>query len=265
MKHWLRQRGLTLVELAIGLLIVSLVAGGGLLVLATQMEQNRIKDTQRALASAKEALIGFAQIHGRLPCPATATSNGQESIFSETTGECSAALPNNSDVYIGYLPASTLGLSSVAGGSCEPGGSTFGYLMDKWNRCIRYAVSRASYDAATRTHGIRSAFNTDEGYRPNLRVCRQSTCDDVLVGYPDTATAVVAMVFSTGKNGPAAGPDEAENIPPDVDRHFVMTTLRQDGTAPGGAFDDIVDWLPKSTLIYNMAAAGKLPPQQQQP
>ena len=40
-----------------------------------------------------------------------------------------------------------------------------------------------------------------------------------------------------------------------------MTTLRQDG-ATGGAFDDIVDWLPKSTLIYNMVAAGKLPPQQ---
>jgi len=258
MKHWLRQRGLTLVELAIGLLIVSLVAGGGLLVLATQMEQNRIKDTQRALASAKEALIGFAQIHGRLPCPATATSNGQESIFSETTGECSAALPNNSDVYIGYLPASTLGLSSVAGGSCEPGGSTFGYLMDGWNRCIRYAVTRANGNAATRfvsppgEAGIKQAGV--DSYAPNLRVCRQPACAPTHV----LVEGVVAVVFSTGKNGPAAGPDEAENIPPDVDRDFVMTTLRQDG-APGGAFDDIVDWLPKSTLISKMMAAGKLP------
>ena len=251
MKHCPKQRGLTLVELALVLLIVGLVAGGGLLVMTTQMEQNRIKETQRALALAKEALIGFAQIHGRLPCPATATSNGKEPPGSDPSiGYCHDVVSNN-DVYIGYLPASTLGLSSATGGACEPGGSdsnAYGYLMDGWNRCIRYAVSRAANDAATRENGIQiTGINS---FNPNVRVCRQQACTQVLVG------DAVAVVFSTGKNGPAAGPDEAENM--DVDRDFVMTTLRQDG-AQGGAFDDIVDWLPRQTLIKAMTDAKKLP------
>jgi len=247
MKHCLKQRGLTLVELALVLLIVGLIAGGGLLVMTTQMEQNRIKDTQRALALAKEALIGFAQIHGRLPCPATAVSNGTESRNPSGTG-C-PGFGQNPPVYIGYLPASTLGLSSVAGGACKPGGSTYGYLMDGWNRCIRYAVSRAANNAAIKDNGIQKWGA--EKYNPDLRVCRQPACTEVLV------SDAVAVVFSTGKNGPAASPDEAENVPPDNDNIFVMTTLRQDG-APDGPFDDIVDWLPWSTLRLKMTDAGKL-------
>jgi len=252
MKRCLKQRGLTLVELALVLVIVGLAAGGGLLVMTTQMEQNRIKETQRALALAKEALIGFAQIHGRLPCPVNATSNGQvPSSFNPLDGNCPGVNPVG-DVYIGYLPASTLGLSSATGGACEPGGSTSGYLMDGWNRCIRYAVSRADQNqinnAATRDNGIKI------NYRPNVRVCRLQGCP--LGRAQELVSDAVAVVFSTGKNGPGASVDEAENL--NYNRNFVMTTLRQDG-APNGAFDDIVDWLPRPTLINAMIAAGKLP------
>ena len=250
MKRCLKQRGLTLVELALVLLIVGLVAGGGLLVMTTQMEQNRIKETQRALALAKEALIGYAQIHGRLPCPVDAASNGQvPSSFNPVDGNCPGV--SGGEVYIGYLPASTLGLSSATGGACEPGGSTSGYLRDGWNRCIRYAVSRANTgnNAATRDNGIKNTGISN--YSPNVRVCRQQACP---VGSELVGDAV-AVVFSTGKNGPGASADEAENL--NNNRTFVMTTLRQDG-APGGAFDDIVDWLPWTILMSKMQDAGKL-------
>jgi len=254
MKRCLKQRGLTLVELALVLLIVGLVSGGGLMVMTTQMEQNRIKETQRALALAKEALIGYAQIHGRLPCPVNATSNGQvPSSFNPTNGICPGVNPVG-EVYIGYLPASTLGIGSAASGACEPGGSTnaSGYLRDGWNRCIRYAVTRANggNNAATRENGIR--ITGISVYNPNVRVCRQQACP---VGSELVGDAV-AVVFSTGKNGPGASADEAENL--NNNFTFVMTTLRQDG-APGGAFDDIVEWLPRATLINAMIAAQKLP------
>ena len=72
------QCGFTLVEMAVVLLIVALLVGSGLSVVSAQVEQQKYKDTQRILDDAREALLGFAAANGRLPCPATAASNGIE-------------------------------------------------------------------------------------------------------------------------------------------------------------------------------------------
>ncbi len=66
-----RHRGFTLIEMAVVLVIVGLLLGGMLVPLATQMETDRRKETTATLESIREALIGFAVINGRLPCPDT--------------------------------------------------------------------------------------------------------------------------------------------------------------------------------------------------
>ncbi len=64
------QKGFSLIELAIVLVVVALLIGGLLVPLSMQIEQQRIRDTQKTLEEIKEALVGFAIANGRLPRPA---------------------------------------------------------------------------------------------------------------------------------------------------------------------------------------------------
>jgi len=65
-----RARGFTLLELSIVVLVVTLLIGGLLVPLSTQVEQRNVSETQQRLAQVQDALIGFAIAQGRFPCPA---------------------------------------------------------------------------------------------------------------------------------------------------------------------------------------------------
>jgi hypothetical protein len=69
---------------------------------------------------------------------------------------------------------------------------------------------------------------------------------------------VVAIVFSTGKNGArgASGASEARNL--DGNGLFVSRPP-EPATAAGGEFDDLVAWIPVGLLYGRMVAAGVLP------
>ena len=74
--------GFTLIEMAVAMFIIALLLGSILVPLQTQIESRNFESTQRMLDQAREAIIGFAAANGRLPCPASATSNGAEHFFS---------------------------------------------------------------------------------------------------------------------------------------------------------------------------------------
>ena len=249
-------RGFTLIEMAMVLLIVALLLGGGLSVLSAQLEQQKYKDTQKLLEDAREALIGYAAANGRLPCPASAASNGIESPLGGSTAVVPCTNPYN-----GFLPAVTLGM---------PGVDANGYLVDAWqgplNR-IRYAVTTAitpgvNSNAATSPNGIRTATLATYGAAPNLRVCVSAT--NITATTCGTAaaltTSAVAVVFSLGANastGVAVGFDEAANQNV-VDQVFVYhTPVAVGGT--NGEFDDLFTWIPAAVLYNRMLQAGSLP------
>jgi hypothetical protein len=69
------------------------------------------------------------------------------------------------------------------------------------------------------------------------------------------------VVWSVGSNGASGGVsrDEAQNPNPNggsADRIFVA---RARGNGAGGEFDDQVAWIPMTTLVARMVAAGQLP------
>ena len=228
-----RPRGFTLIEMAIVLLIVSLLLGGGLSLIGAQAEHQRVKDSQKALDDAKEALIGYALANGRLPSPATAATTGVENPLGG--GNC-----NNS--YDGFLPATTLGL---------PGTDANGYLTDAWGRPIRYAVTRANGNAATTANGIRTT--TLATFAPDLRVCSTATgiappnCSGAATTLSNNA---VAIILSTGSNPANVNTDETANQ--NNDPVFVSHT-------PTATFDDQVTWLAPGTFYNRMVQAGALP------
>src|SRR4051812_39678157 len=126
-------RGFSLVEIAVVLVIVGFLIGGLLAPLAIQTEQRTYSDTQKRLEYAREELLGFAISNGRLPCPASASSNGDESPSGG--GTCT----NYSD---GYLPARALGVTQV---------DSSGYALDAYNNRIRYALSNTPVSSSCAT------------------------------------------------------------------------------------------------------------------
>jgi len=136
-----KNSGFSLLELAMVLAIVGFIMGGLLPTLSTQVDIQRIKDTRKQLEEVKDALIGFAAANGRLPCPASTTSNGYESFCTSASPGCGTetfyptAAPAHGNCkypHDGLVPAVTLGLSPV---------DSQGYMVDAWSNRIHYAVT----------------------------------------------------------------------------------------------------------------------------
>jgi type II secretory pathway pseudopilin PulG len=253
-----RRAGFTLIELAVALFVLILLLGSLVVPLTTQVEQRKISDTRKALDEARDALIGFAAANGRLPCPASATSNGSESFApggSATDGNCS-------NFFNGFLPAVALGIAAT---------DSQGYAVDGWaltqNR-LRYAVSNQTVNGVTnpltRTSGMSSAGLTSLGAAQFLFVCNSGS--GITAG-SNCGTAVtlssnaMAVLYSVGPNAATGGTSahEAENPNPNggsADRIFVN---RDWSTVSGSEFDDIVTWIGTSPLFNRMIAAGQLP------
>lgn len=225
--------GFTLLEMAVVLIIMGLLLGSGLSLISVQADQQHLKETQKILDDAKEALIGYALVNGRLPCPAAPATTGVESPAGG--GACNNF--NN-----GFLPAITLGL---------PGTDSSGYLTDGWGNRIRYAVTSANTNAVTTTNGLKSLPNL-ASFTPNLYVCTTSTGITATTCGTATAytTGAVTVLFSTGKTPQGVNSDEAAN----QNTNPVFVSHTQTNT-----FDDLLTWLSASTLFNRMVQAGALP------
>jgi prepilin-type N-terminal cleavage/methylation domain-containing protein len=243
--------GFTLIEMAMVLMIVALLLGGLLPTISSQVEQRNVTETRKQLDEIQQALIGYAVINDRLPCPADPTAGtGVESFasgHSAADGVCS-------NFYNGYVPATTLGLS---------GTNNSGYIVDAWGNPIHYAVTLWN-NVYTKTKGLSSTGISnlpDSSSTSYLLVCSTST--GIITSPPScgsTATpltsnpGVPVIVFSTGKNGGQGGttsPDETENLA--GKRIFINHDFVQNG------FDDIMIWMSPNVLINRMVTAGKLP------
>lgn len=258
-----RYAGFTLVEMAIVLVILGLVLSALLLPLQAQRQQIALAQTNATLESAKRALLGYAQVQGRLPCPATAASLGQESPLGGTHSSVPAVL--NCTAQTGFLPAASLGIQPT---------DAQGFALDAWNNRIRYAVTAADTSVVTCGAGSDSApdFTTTGNMAavglvclvPNLRVCSISPVTNPV----NCAAAInlinnaVAVIYSVGATGSQAigSVDETENLNAagagQIDTVFVSHDISL-GAAPN-EFDHLVTWISPFVLYNEMIQAGQL-------
>ncbi len=234
--------GFTLVELSIVLVIIALLAGGLLLSVGAQQEQAARSTTEKRIADAIDALIGYAAANGRLPCPAAPAATGVEA--PPGGGNCT----NDWD---GFVPARTLSLGPT---------DINGYLLDAWDNPIRYALTIANAESFSTVNGMKT--NWAGGLGPDLRVCNTGT--NITNGGTAAATCpsadtltstAVAVVFSRGKNGGVTPTSTDETANGNADPVFVAHTP----TTGANEFDDIVAWLSPNILYNRLIAAGRLP------
>lgn len=205
----------------------------------TDMQSGPARTSKAALKQAREALIGYAAAHGRLPRPALPDGGGIE--FS---GRC------DSDASCtGLLPWVTLGLA--------PG--------DGWGKLLRYSVTPALTAAPIQPTVV---FGTKRV------LARQGAALHYLAGNAQPcsmeARCAAAVVLSLGRGPggisvagvrqaavPPGHPDERINAG-DGER-FIVGPLSTGLDAPGGPYDDQLAWLGMDVVLNHMSRAGMLP------
>lgn len=254
-RHPATASGFTLVEMAIVMIIVTVLMGGLMASLTSQYDGRAQAQTEQTLADIREALLGYAASQQRLPCPAAPGTTGAESFASgggnSTNGLCS-------NFYDGFVPGSIVGITPT---------DSQGYVVDGWNQRIHYAVSNANTNAFTaqgkmKTTGI-SVLNA------SLYVCASGTgATTTTCGTAVTLTSSgVAVIYSLGKNGctgcgGGSSMDEKQNPNPSASAlgpDPVFVSHAPTARVSGNEFDDIVTWISPYTLYSRMITAGQLP------
>lgn len=239
-----RNKGFTLVEMAIVLVIVGLLISAFIAPLSAQKDLKDYSETRQEIAIIKEAIIGYVLSNGRLPCPADAT------VASSTVGAGTQkfdATGTSCSFSVGVVPWVDLGISET----------------DAWGRRYTYYVTARFSDAILL--GTVSPPVSCNVVPPNssFALCTEGagTITDNTI---TVASKIPAVIVSHGKNGlgaylpsgvkiPDASASAQEKANSDTDSNYISMIGNPN------TFDDVVDWVSSNIVFNRMVTAGRLP------
>ena len=250
-------KGFSLVELSIVILIMGLLLGGLLLPLSVQRENARLTAAAEQIDDIEAALFGFALTNGYLPCPATPTSLG---TAATSGGGCSSAH--------GFVPASTLGLRGTRNAD--------NLLLDPWASPVRYSVTASDADGDGQWDFVVAGEMRDVSISvlsPDLVICStaagssSTACADAA---STLSSAAPFVVYSLGKDwATSASADQQENIgatlgggPSGVSYAVasdVVFVSRTSSIQAGSEYDDVLRWASPLTLYRELISGAQLP------
>lgn len=125
MKH---QGGFSLIELAVVLIILSVLLGLGLSAMNAQLTRAHFETTTKRQQIVKDALVNYLRVNRRLPCPANAASDGVQ-VPDNPVGPCNPGVVAATN--FGILPWRTLGLDRDT--AIDGWGTLFSYMVSNSN------------------------------------------------------------------------------------------------------------------------------------
>lgn len=226
--HSRHSAGFTLVELALVLIVVAILAGGMLAPLGPLLDERGRRETLDRLRDIEQALTGFAILHGRLPCPTLVADPAAADYGLEHPPPCD-------DSTVGYLPWRTLGVPPT-----DAWGAPRHSASAPWTGHWRYRVDRAFAPAQSPT-----PQRIDAATMPASNLQLVDHRDDSI---STTSSRVVAVVLSTGPNRRADGHNAS----------YSRTAPKYELGETTAEFDDLVVWIGQPLLIARLAQAGRL-------
>lgn len=244
--------GFTLVEMAVVLVIIGLIAGGTMSYMRAQMDSARLSATKTRQQAVQLAIQSFVQRNGRLPCPApAATVNG---IEAPTVGVCTGAVTIGVGALAtsrGVVPWATLGLSQDM-------------ANDGYGRRITYQVTLNTTSTTRQTLNAIVGRISIFSNAPVLACTVPPAAAVAGCNQLNTANLAVYTLISYGSNGlgaylaggttmPAAvGALEIENT--DANNNFVSTQFSD--AAP--VYDDIIIWASVADILAPLTNDGSI-------
>ena len=284
------QSAFTIIEVAIVLLIVAILLGYTVALFPKQQELKQYRAAEQEMDQIIAAIVGFAQVNGRLPCPAIPNSAGVEDYDNINNDGC--------DNFGGFVPVNTLGITGRLNADS--------LILDPWGNPYRYYVTDNDFNGGgfsdfTTPNEMRTVGIVDsdaDGYTDldgRYLICDSSgtntdgtddECDGagIVFGRPDASPPALYagapfVLVSHGRNwneGAAAG-GELENLGATLTTAFVPVIpngpagrpyLLKDVSANETNFvyrsfadnyDDVIKWGSPNLLFSKMVEAGQLP------
>jgi hypothetical protein len=248
--------------MAVVVAIIALMISGMMTPVGVMLDQRKYSETTDLLIAANDALVGFAGLEGRLPCPDRIGNDGVEDFDPAAGGNRCAPAPQDAAHAWGNLPYSTLGVNG----------------FDAWGNRLRYSVEPlvtdadrfASADSASLVVTC-SSVTRAAGVAGHIPGCHDpATGDQIQL----TETAIF-LVMSFGRNsfGAVSGggnvfpapttADELNNIVAGgtaLTRRTFVSRIRTDVGTPAGEFDDLMIWMSSGQFTALMQKAGQWPP-----
>ncbi len=230
-----KYNGFSLIEMAIALAVIGFLAGGLLGPMSLAIDYKKFNYTDATLEQIKEALIGFAVINGRLPCPAKCSKYDDGNCFNGFYDASYVGKEDKSDIVFceqeGYLPWADLGIGRY----------------DAWDKPFYYRVDK-NYSTNISAN---TSLQTDSNNI--LKIKYKQTGNNLTVTEASGNSRLIVIVLSYGKNSVA----ESSN----------KITIANDATYMQGDynsnennyFDDRLTWISKYTLTNYLAKTRELP------
>lgn len=229
-----RQRGFSLIEMGLSLVIMSALLIGGMYLYKGYKRDREVVNEQVARERIISAIAAFVQDNDRFPCPAPANLTPDDANFGKEPTGCSTGGAGPNDILTGMVPVYALDMP-------------FQRALDIYSRKITYAVT----ESLTKINGVNSP---DQAIRVTSNNGDVRNAQFIIVNHGSDGKGAITLTATApglACTGPAA---DVENC--DGDRDF-----RDYQYAPTGGpymanyFDDHVSYslATKETSLWVMA------------
>ena len=251
-----KQRGFTLAEMAIVLVLMGLAMSMGLKMVTSTLENAAYSESKSKLDRIKTALIGHLRTNHRLPCPDITTDPANASYGIQ---DRSAINPDSTCTppagVVTVVPWRDIGLSRDD-------------VVDGWGNFFTYRVANNADTINWTSTTVGTPFDIRQLTAPTPNVLTMQENNGG--GLTPINPSPIVVIISHGKNGlgartvkgtpntaPPALTDELSNATVGSIA-FIRRPVTEDAGAVGGAFDDLVAFMTPQDLLQPLVNEGTL-------